>query len=273
MRNNRTMMHIRYQHPPLGIIVLVLLCYSFAMSAAPSSSPSWAMGGSTTFRSTSTGIYRSNTTSRIGYSTGSYSATTGSGMYSRTSGSYYTPRANSIGNHSAGSSYRTHTASSATTHSYGNGAAYGGYSGNGSFRGYYNNTGSAYNGLATNRHGVATPVLATTPTLQAANNVTFTKRDVYYEGWSDEDGNGNYFDEELGDWYPIPTGVIPAGLSAGTAIGQTGKADDGNWYLWNGNAWVLYPKEVEPVGDMPWGLLLAFAAIACCYIRKCKLKA
>ncbi len=279
MRKNKTMMQISCQHPPLGIIVLVLLCYSFSMSAAPVSSSAWTMGGST-FRSTSTSAYRSNTSSRIGYTTGQYSSTN---IYPRTSGSYSMPRANSIGNHSvgssyrpsnsignhsAGSSYRPYSSSSATRHSYGSYSnAYGSsYSHTNTNR----SNSYSYGGISTGSSAIGSSAIgwgadgssavvvgnryADGSSAAALTSATFTKRDVYIPGVSEEDGYGKYYDEELDDWLPIPDNLV---------IGQTYQDSNGNWYVWNGSAWVLSPKEVEPVGDIPWILVLALAFLTC----------
>ena len=71
-----------------------------------------------------------------------------------------------------------------------------------------------------------------------------TRMNVYVAGESEEDGNGNYWDDEEEDWLPIPSHSV-------------GDKDyhDGQWWYWNGTGWVQI-SEVSPVGDIPYLLVL-----------------
>ena len=249
-----------------GIMVLVLLCFSFSMSAARVSGTTWStavpMGSkpqlTTSFRSTSTGAYRGSAAHSA------YRAYSGRTHYNQ---SYSQPRANSIGNHSLGSTYRPYSSSSATTRSYGGGysAAYSNGYNTGTYRSTSRTGAYSRSGISVGADGMrsGSPVLAAASTLNrptANATTTITKRNIYIPGISEERGDDEYYDEELGDWYAIPTGTGAAhGLPAGSYIGQTGKGDDDQWYTWNGSAWVLSPAEVSPVGAMPYIFILLIA--------------
>ena len=88
-----------------------------------------------------------------------------------------------------------------------------------------------------------------------------TRMNVYVAGVSEEDGNGNYWDDDAEDWLPIPGGSTPN-------VGDK-KEENGEWWYWNGTGWIPL-SEVMPVGDAPYWLiaLLLCIYIAVTYFRK-----
>ena len=55
---------------------------------------------------------------------------------------------------------------------------------------------------------------------------------------------GKYYDDETGEECPAPSG---------TYVGQV---DPNTGLVWNGSAWVTPPQEVQPVGNIPWVILI-----------------
>ncbi len=261
------------QHPPLGIkgiLVIVLLCYSFAMSAAPMSSTTWnssraTSGGQTktTFRSTSTGMYHADPSTYRRYQS-SYN-----NSHSNYNSGYKSSSYNTGG-------YQMTTSSSAKMRSWGGYSnATSGYS-NIDYRRFSNYNYERINVFTNRRRSV--DILAAQPSNymrsnMASNTIVLTKRNTYQPGLSEErddtDGNGidEYFDEDLADWYDLPTGSH--GLDAGTMVGQVGVGDDGKNYIWSGDAWVREPKNPAPIGATPY-LLMALMIAAYIFYRKKK---
>lgn len=85
-----------------------------------------------------------------------------------------------------------------------------------------------------------------------------TRMNVYIPGVSEEDGNGNYYDEEEEEWLPIPGGSTP---SVGDKEYRNGK-----WWYWNGDDWVEM-SEVMPVGDAPYFMLIMLLLCYCCFSK------
>lgn len=271
---------LNYQHQTLGIkgiLVIVLLCFSFAMSAAPLSSSTWkasALNSSntnlqTSFRSTSTGMYQSN------HST--YRPTQSSYRPSQSTYNNGTWNNQSTGYNTQGysTSNQLSTTSSAKMHTWG------GYNNASSGYSYVHNGLRKYNNdtrvvIANNRRRNV-DILAAQPSyynsaIIASNKALQTKRDIYTPGLSEErdDTNGNgideYYDDELGDYYDLPSG--DPGLGVGAYVGQTGIGGDGKQYVWNGSQWVLSPKNVAPIGSTPYLLILLMIAAYCFYRKR-----
>lgn len=82
-----------------------------------------------------------------------------------------------------------------------------------------------------------------------------TRMNVYVAGESEEDGKGNYWDEEEEAWLPIPGG-------GGHNVGDK-DFHDGQWWYWNGTGWIQI-AEITPVGETPYILMLIMLAIYKC---------
>ena len=175
-----------------------------------------------------------------GHARAGYLGTAGSGR-SYYSGAY-TGR-QSVATYSASG---LHTGSSAGLHSYGGMNNGGGshYSGNSrNAASYGNNSSSAIT--------IGSTSLAFGKKYFNGKSSTVgsqvSKRRIYEAGVSDEDGEGNYYDEEKEQWLPIP------GSGSGHNVGDT----DGKGNYWNGSEWVpINEVDTVPAGDMPWWLML-----------------
>ena len=80
-----------------------------------------------------------------------------------------------------------------------------------------------------------------------------TRMNAYMPGVSEEDGNGNYWDEDEEKWLEIPDS------GEQHTIGET-KDEGGKTYVWNGTDWVFVSEvDTVPIGDIPYFFMLLMA--------------
>ncbi len=152
---------------------------------------------------------------------------------------------NTITNSYGGSSI-LFTSSSAMTHTYGGG----GSNNRGNIIGTRRNaqtatsvgtsSGKLYNkqryAYATEQQSIYTDY---TPTMSLATiNNGYRMVAVY------DPVTGKYYDDETGEECPAPSGTY------------AGQIDQNTGLVWNGSAWVSPPPEVQPVGQIPWIMVL-----------------